>query len=182
MSGKPAFSRDNLPRLDSTTGSVLKTRPMLATLLLEDRVIAAPWGGELRGVAGVDAYMVQAMDNGKGIVDAYFNDVPQMFSDYHVVGHRRADEMSDDELAAIFEDLPERLAHIRKLFGSNAKVWVMQRSRANQTLLGRALESGVIETVEGPVEFDEGAYINEDSKKRIWPIDPDTFDRDYELE
>src|SRR5687767_9360707 len=108
MSGKPLFTRDNLPRLDATTGSVLKTRPMLATLLLEDRVMPAPWGGELRGIAGVDAYMVQAMDNGKGSVDAYFNDVPQMFNDYHVVGHRRADEMSDEELAAIFEDLPQR--------------------------------------------------------------------------
>ncbi len=182
MSGRPLFTRDNLPKLDATTGAVLKTRPMLATLLLEDRVMPAPWGGELRGIAGVDAYMVQAMNNGKGSVDAYFNDVPQMFSDYHVIGQRRADEMSDEELAEIFEDLPERMAHIRMLFGPNAKAWVMRRTRANQTLLGRALEGGVIQTVEGPVEFDEGAYINEDSKQRIWPIDPETFDRDYEIE
>jgi hypothetical protein len=60
------FSQTDMPQLDATTGDALKTRPMLAATLPRDMTLPAPWGGELTGLAGVHAYMVQAMDNGKG--------------------------------------------------------------------------------------------------------------------
>lgn len=175
------FNSTNLPQMDGTTGAALKTRPMLATVLTKTSVIPAPWGGQLTGHAGIDAYMVQAMENGKGVVDAYFNKTDQMKADYQEVGDRRADQMSDEDLAAIFEDLPERLAHIRSLYGPDAEVLIMRRTAANQTLLGRAQESGTFQTHEGEVEFDVGAYINQDSKGRVWPIDAATFARDYTI-
>jgi len=176
------FDKTNMPELDtSVTGDALKTRPMLAAVLLRDMTIPAPWGGELAGVAGVHAYMVQAMNNGKGRVDGYFNAIPQMFNDYHVTGDKLANQMTEEELAAIYEDLPERLAHVRSLLGADVNVWILQRTRANQKVIGRAKESGTFETHEGSVDFDEGAYFNEDSKGRIWPIDAATFERDYTL-
>jgi hypothetical protein len=40
---------------------------------------------------------------------------------------------------------------------------------------------GQFETHEGVVNFDPGAYLNQDSKGRVWPIDAATFRRDYKL-
>lgn len=175
------FSPTHMPQLDtSMSGDALKTRPMLAAILLRDMTLPAPWGGEFSGRAGVHAYMVQAMDNGDGNVDAYFNVIPQMFDDYHVVGHHLANELTPEQLATISDDLPERLEHIREVLG-DVNVWIMVRTRANQKMLGRAKERGTFETSEGPVEFDEGAYFNEDSHGRIWPVDAATFERDYEI-
>jgi hypothetical protein len=102
-----------------------------------------------------------------------------MFDDYHVVSDRLANQMTDEELTAICEDLPERLAHIRRLLGPDERLNLAAHARIK--VLGRARDSGTFETPEGPVHFDEGAYFSADSKGRIWPVDANTFERDYKL-
>lgn len=174
------FTKSNLPKLDTTQGQALKTVPMLASILLADRQVQAPYG-LLSGVAGRDAYMIQSLDNGKGQVDQYVNKTSQLFVDYAVALEGSARQLADQRLHELYFDLEKRLAHLAQELGNDAYVYVVTRVKANQTVLGRALEAGVMTTHEGDITFAVGDYFQQDSKGRIWPIATAVFERDYKL-
>jgi hypothetical protein len=155
---------------------------MLAALLPVAMEVQAPFG-VLAGLAGRDAYMIQSMDNGEGKIDQYINKVSQMFNDYRVVAEGFA-SMLPPELAALTDDFDARKAHLMEVFSevqADPYIFVLRREKADQTLLGRATDSGVFKTHEGEISFVKGAYFNRDSQGRVWVIAEPVFERDYVL-